>query len=280
MCDEDSLAITRRGFTVAAGAAALWPGFLEAKSGIETVGRDLIVDTPDGKADAFFAHPAKGRHPAVLIWPDIWSLRPAFRQMATRLAGAGYAVLVVNPFYRTVKAPVTTDAEKSTPEGFAKVRPLAAQLSPATVDTDTKAFFAFLDKQKAVDTRRKAGAMGYCMGGSTTLRSAAILPDRVGAGASFHGGGLATDKPTSAHLLIPKMKARFLIAVAEDDDQKNPEEKETVRTAFAAAGLPAEIEVYAGAKHGWCPPDSKVYNEAQAERAWARMLVLFKNALV
>lgn len=280
MCDEDSLAITRRGFAVAAGAAALWPGFLEAKSAMETVGNDLIVDTPDGKADAFFAHPAKGKHPAVLIWPDIWSLRPAFRQMATRLAGAGYAVLVVNPFYRAVKAPVVTVEEKNTAEGFAKVRPLAGQLSAATVDTDTRAFFAFLDKQPSVDARRKAGAMGYCMGGPLTMRSAATLPGRIGAGASFHGGGLATDKPNSPHLLIPQMKARFLIAVAEDDDQKTPQEKDTLRTAFAAANLPAEIEVYKGALHGWCPPDGKVYNEVQAERAWARMLVLFKKALV
>lgn len=280
MCDEDSLAITRRSFTAAAGAMALLPGCAEAKSGIETVGNDLIVDTPDGKTDAFFVHPAKGRHPAVLIWPDIWSLRPAFRQMATRLAGAGYAVLVVNPFYRAVKAPVLPAEEKSTPEGFAKVRPLAGQLSAATVDTDTRAFFAFLDKQASVDPRRKAGVMGYCMGGPMTMRSAAALPDRIGAGASFHGGGLATDQPTSPHLLVPKMKAHFLIAVAEDDDKKTPQEKEMLRTAFAAAKLPAEVEVYAGAMHGWCPPDSKVYNEAQAERAWSRMLALFQKALV
>lgn len=280
MCDEDSLAITRRGFTAAAGAAALWPGFLEAKTAMETTGHDLIVETPDGKADAFFAHPTKGKHPAVLIWPDVWSLRPAFRQMATRLAGAGYAVLVVNPFYRATKAPVIADGERSTPEGFAKVRPLAAQLSPATVGTDTKAFFAFLDKQPSVDTRRKAGVTGYCMGGPMMMRSAATLPNRIGAGASFHGGGLATDKPDSPHLLIPKMKAQFLIAVAEDDDQKMPQEKEVLRTAFAAAKLPAEIEVYVGTKHGWCPPGGKVYNEAQAERAWARMLVLLKKALV
>jgi carboxymethylenebutenolidase len=285
MCDERTLAdetnaMTRRGFTAAAGAAAIWPALADAKSAGETVGQDVIVKTPDGSADCYFVHPAKGRHPAVLIWPDIWSLRPAFRQMAMRLAGAGYAVLVVNPFYRSVKAPVLPDAEKSTPEGFAKVRPLAAQLSPATVESDTRAFMAFLDGQKAVNTRAKAGTMGYCMGGPMTMRTAAALPGRIGAAASFHGGGLATDGPDSPHLLIPKMKAQFLIAVAANDDQKNPQEKETLRKAFAAARLPAEIEVYAGAMHGWCPPDSKVYNHAQAERAWSRMLALFEKRLV
>jgi carboxymethylenebutenolidase len=285
MCDEKTFveqanAMTRRSFTAAAGAAVVWPGLVDAKAARETAGQEVIVKTPDGNADCYFVHPAKGRHPAVLIWPDIWSLRPAFRQMADRLAGAGYAVLVVNPFYRSMKAPVLPAAEKSTPEGFAKVRPLAALFSAKTVETDARTFLAFLDRQKAVDLRRKAGTMGYCMGGPMTMLTAAAMPNRIGAGASFHGGGLATDKPDSPHLLIPKMKASFLIAVAENDDEKNPHEKETLRKAFAISELPAEIEVYAGAMHGWCPPDSKVYNRAQAERAWSRMLVLFEKTLI
>ncbi len=225
-------------------------------------------------------HPKKGKHPAVLIWPDIWSLRPAFREMARRLAAHGYAVLVVNPFYRTTKAPVLAQEEIRTPEGFAKVRPLAQALSPETTASDAKALIAFLDKQKSVNKKRKMATTGYCMGGAMTMQTAAAVPDRVGAGASFHGGGLGTDKPNSPHLLVPKMKAQYLIAVAEDDDLKAPQEKDMVRDAFAKAGLAAEIEVYAGSKHGWCPIDSKVYDKDLAERAWTQMLALFERALV
>jgi carboxymethylenebutenolidase len=231
-------------------------------------------------ADGYFVHPASGAHPAVLVWPDILSLRPAFRQMGRRLAESGYAVLVVNPFYRKQRAPVVPEGASFADEATrAIVIPLAQSLSPATNVTDAKAFVAWLDNQPAVDKGRKIGTTGYCMGGSIVMRTAATAPDRIGAAASFHGGGLVTDKPDSPHLLVPQMQAHFLIAIAENDDQKEPEAKNTLREAFAAASLPAEIEVYAGALHGWCPPDSPVYNEEQAERAWSRLLVLLETAL-
>jgi carboxymethylenebutenolidase len=284
MCDEstmrdDAMVVTRRTFSAAAGVLAAWPGMLSAKATAQLTERDVMIETPDGSADGYFVHPARGKHPAVLVWPDIWGVRPAFRDMAKRLASAGFAVLVVNPFYRSAKAPVLPPEKKSTPEGLAIVRPYAARLSRTVIESDARAFAAFLDRQRAVDTGRPMATTGYCMGGPIVMVTAAALPGRIGAAASFHGGGLATDKPDSPHLLIPAMKAQFLAAVAENDDQKTPQEKEMLRTAFAAAGLPAEIEVYAGALHGWCPPDSRVYNEAQAERAWSRMLALFERAL-
>jgi carboxymethylenebutenolidase len=121
--------------------------------------------------------------------------------------------------------------------------------------------------------------MGYCMGGPMIMRTAAARPDRIGAAASFHGGGLVSEAADSPHLLIPQMQAQFLIAIAENDDASQPEAKNTLRESFASAGLQAEIEVYAGAQHGWCPPDSTVYHEEQAERAWSRLLALFETAL-
>jgi carboxymethylenebutenolidase len=136
-----------------------------------------------------------------------------------------------------------------------------------------------LDTQTPVNKNRKIGTTGYCMGGPIVMRTAAAVPDRVGAGASFHGGGLVTKAPDSPHLLVPTMKAQFLFAIAENDDQREPESKTVLKETFAKAGLPAEIEVYGGAAHGWCPPDSAVYNQAQAERAWSRLLVLFQKAL-
>ena len=238
------------------------------------------MQTPDGEADCYFAHPQSGRHPGVIVWPDILGLRPAFRAMGDRLAGSGYAVLVANPYYRTAKAPVVAEgATFADPETRAKVFPLARSLSPETNVTDAKAFVAFLDAQSAVDTARRIGTTGYCMGGPMTMRTAAAVPERVGAGASFHGGGLVTDDASSPHLLVPTMQASFLFAIAENDDERDPGAKTALGEAFDSAGLAAEIEVYEGAMHGWCPPDSPVYNEAQAERAWARLLALFEGAL-
>ncbi len=294
MCDETTQADTarlpmmedpfsRRGFGFVAGAAglaAMWPGILDAKTAAKLVEKDVMVKTPDGEADCFFVHPAKGKHPGVIIWPDIWGLRPAMRDMAKRLAASGYAVLVVNPYYRSVRAPVLTTEAVGSDAGFGKVRPQAMKLSATTNVTDAMAMVAFLDTQKVVNGKRKIGTMGYCMGGPMTMRTAAAIPERIGAGASFHGGGLANDKPESPHLLVPKMKAHFLFAVAENDDQKVPQEKEKLKLAYAAANLPAEIEVYAGAMHGWCPPDSRAYNQVQAEKAWGRLLALFAKALV
>ena len=255
--------------------------YLPVNANAQAVAQSYVtIKTPDGDADAYFVHPSDGKHPAVLIWPDILGLRPAFEMMGKRLAESGYAVLVVNPYYRTQKAPVVgVGASYDDPETRTAVQALAKTLSPETNVIDAKAFVQFLDKQKAVDASKKIGTTGYCMGGPIVMRTAAAIPERIGAAASFHGGGLATDADNSPHLLIPKMKARFLIAVAENDDQRDPKAKETLASSFAEAGLKAEIEVYKGALHGWCPPDSRVYNEAQAERAWSRLLVTLEEGL-
>ncbi|MEP6883238.1 MAG: dienelactone hydrolase family protein [Gammaproteobacteria bacterium] len=288
MCEQDDLdafarisgELTRRRFgemALAAGLAAVLPRLANAA---ETQGVNVEVKTPDGDADAFFVHPAKGRHPGVLIWPDIFGLRPAFRDMATRLAESGYSVLVINPFYRTQKAPTApAHPDFDDPATRQALMSLAGSLSPKTAETDAKAFVSFLDNQLSVDKKRKLGTTGYCMGGPFVLRTAAAFPDRIGAGGTFHGGGLVTDKPDSPHLLIPQMKAHFLVAIAENDDQKEPQSKDVLRDAFGKASLHAEVEVYGGAMHGWCPPDSRVYNPIQAEKAWTRMLALFGNSL-
>ncbi|HSG64191.1 MAG TPA: dienelactone hydrolase family protein, partial [Gammaproteobacteria bacterium] len=252
------------------------PSVVNAQSVTES---DVEIATPDGTCDAYFVHPASGAHAAVLVWPDILGLRTAFRMMGKRLAESGYSVLVVNPFYRQKRAPVVPDGASFADDSVRNtVFPLAQALNATTHMTDARAFIAWLDRQPSVDTSRKIGTTGYCMGGPIVMRTAAAVPDRVGAGATFHGGGLVTDQPNSPHLLVPQMKAQFLHAVAENDDERDPEAKNVLRETFAAAGLPAEIEVYPAA-HGWCPPDSAVYDETQAERAWARMLVLFENAL-
>jgi carboxymethylenebutenolidase len=241
---------------------------------------DVEIKTPDGVADAYFVHPSTGSHPGVLIWPDIYGLRPAFRQMGKRLAESGYSVLVVNPFYRMKKAPVAPEhADFDDPATRTALMALAGALNVDTALTDATAFVTYLDQQASVDKKRKMGTMGYCMGGPLTLRTAAAFPDRIGAGASFHGANLVTDKPNSPHLLVPKLKAQYLFAIADNDDKRQPDAKDALRAAFAKAQLPAEIEVYAGALHGWCPPDNKVYNPEQAEKAWGRLLATLKTAL-
>ena len=290
MCDEitqkeaeeflQRRGLSRREFTKAGAAltmAAMLPAVANA---VEVVEQDVMVPTPDGEADAYFVHPVTGKHAAVIVWPDIKGIRPAFRAMGKRLAESGYSVLVVNPYYRTHKGPIISEGEYfKDPAVRERLMPHARSLSPDTCVTDGRAFVSYLDQQAAVDTGRKVGVTGYCMTGSYTMRLAAAMPDRIGAGGSFHGGGLATDRPNSPHLLAPQMKAAFLIAIADNDDQRNPEEKVLLRKAFDDAGVEAEIEVYEGAQHGWCPPDSFVYDEALAERAWARLLVLFEKAL-
>jgi len=277
---QQSGGITRRQFgtiTTAAALATLLPRAANAQTVNES---DVTIQTPDGTADCYFVHPAKGTHPGVLIWPDIIGLRPAFRLMGKRLAESGYSVLVVNPYYRVAKAPVVgPGASFADPEIRGKLLPMARQLSAETVVTDANAFVAFLDRQGSVNTQRKIGTMGYCMGGPFTMLTAAALPDRIGAGASFHGGGLVTDSDDSPHLLVPKMQSHYLIAIAANDDERQPEAKDILKKSFKEAGLPAEIEVYEGAMHGWCPPDSRVYNEVQAERAWSRLLNLLNTAL-
>ncbi len=281
MCDEkhfedDIKRYSRREIgTIAAagvGAAILHPAIATAA---ELQKSDVTIETPDGQCDAYFVSPSTGKHPAVLVWPDIFGLRPAFREMADRLANDGYAVLVVNQFYRTKKAPTAPDGT-STPIG--DVRPLAQTLNPTTHVTDAKAFVAWLDQHGSVATDKKIGTIGYCMGGAIVMRTAAAIPERIGAGCSFHGGGLASEDENSPHLLIPKMKAHFLVAIAENDDERDPKAKDILKEAFAKANLPAEIEVYP-AGHGWCPTDTRVHDPEQAERAWNRMLELFKKAL-
>jgi carboxymethylenebutenolidase len=291
MCDLDTVEdnekyldntgrLTRRQFNqLTAGAAVMMmlPAVANAQDVMEM---DVNVTTPDGVADCYFVHPTSGRHPAVIVWPDILGLRPAFRAMGKRLAQSGYSVLVVNPFYRSAKSPVVGEgAQFSDPAIRSVVLPLAQQLNATTHASDARAFVAYVDSQSSVDTSRGIGTTGYCMGGPIIMRTAAAVPERIRAAASFHGGGLVTANPDSPHLGIPQMKADLLIAVAANDDEREPETKNVLRDAFAAAGLKAEIEVYEGAMHGWCPPDSAVYHEAQAERAWARLLVLFESAL-
>jgi carboxymethylenebutenolidase len=271
---------TRREFTAltaGAGLALLLPRAANAQDVVEA---DVEVETLDGRADGYFVHPAAGAHPGVLIWPDAMGLRPAFRMMGRRLAESGYSVLVVNQYYRNQRAPILPEGVTFQDPGVREqVMPLMGSLSPTTHLTDARAFVSYLDAQDSVDSNRMMGTMGYCMGGPITMRTAAARPDRIGAGASFHGGGLVTDAPTSPHRLAPNMRAQYLFAIAANDDESDPEAKNVLRETFAANGLAAEIEVYEGALHGWCPPDSAVYNEAQAERAWSRLLELFATAL-
>jgi carboxymethylenebutenolidase len=286
MCDQDHFEddrrqfealgqVTRRqfGVIVAAGVAMALPVVANAADVSEA---DVTVTTPDGQADAYFVHPSSGVAAGVLVWPDIFGLRPAFRQMGKRLAQSGYSVLVVNPFYRVKKAP-TADNGTQTP--IADLRPLAQALSETTQMTDAKAFIAWLDQQPSVSKTRKIGTQGYCMGGPIAFRTAAAVSARVGAVASFHGGGLVTSAPNSPHLQAATSKAQFLVAIAANDDQRSPTDKDVLKDTFAKASLQSEVEVYEGAAHGWCPPDSGVYNEAQAEKAWSRLLALYGKAL-
>jgi carboxymethylenebutenolidase len=285
MCDQDHFdndredfeargLVTRRQFgaILGAGVVMMLPSVANAVAVTES---EVTVTTPDGTADCYFVHPATGTAPAVLLWPDIFGLRPAMRQMGKRLAESGYSVLVVNPFYRAKKAPT---AEKGAATEIKALMPLMQALNETTHMTDARAFIAWLDRQPSVATNRKVGTQGYCMGGPIAFRTAAAVPDRVGAVASFHGGGLVTTTPNSPHLQAAKSNAQFLVAVAQNDDARAPKDKDVLKETFSAAGRPAEIEVYAGA-HGWCPPDSGVYNEGEAERAWGRLLALYGKAL-
>ena len=286
MCEQDQFEkdrqeyearglVTRRqfGVLIGAGMTMMLPRVVGAVAVTES---DVTITTPDGTADCYFVHPASGTAPGVLIWPDIFGLRPAFRQMGKRLAESGYAVLVVNPFYRVKKAP-TADQGGATP--IDQVRPLAQGLNETTHLTDAKAFIGWLDQQAAVAKNKKVGTQGYCMGGPMAFRTAVAMPGRIGAVASFHGGGLVTTAPNSPHTQAAATSAQFLVAIAENDDKRSPDDKTTLKDTFAKASRPAEIEVYAAA-HGWCPPDSRVYNEPLAEKAWSRLLALYSKALV
>jgi len=280
MCDQDHFQedlkkYTRRDVGVLAAAVGVAAMLPRASNAVDVKESDVNIKTPDGQCDAYFVAPSSGASAAVLVWPDIFGLRPAFRQMGKRLAESGYAVLVINPFYRTKKAPTAPNGA-ATP--IPDVLPLAQSLNATTHVTDAKAFTAWLDGRSEVSKTRKMGTIGYCMGGPMVMRTAAAVPNRVGAACTFHGGNLVTKNPDSPHLLIPHMKASFLIAVAENDDMREPDSKTVLKDEFAKAKLPAEIEVYPAA-HGWCPPDTQVYNKDAAEKAWGRMMALFGKAL-
>lgn len=282
--------ITRRDFAtllVGAGLAATVPS--AAAADLELVETDVEIKTPDGICDAAFIRPKTGSHPGVLIWPDAFGLRPSMRGIARRIASEvdGYSVLVPNPFYRMSRAPFT-DGSKfdfKNPADMAKIMPLMASVNaPGNAEKDATAYVAFLDAQKEVNKAKKIGSQGYCMGGALVMRTAAQLPDRIGAGASFHGGGLVTDKPDSPHLLAPEIKARMYFGIASSDDTKQPDAKDKLKEAFAAAKVPAEIEVYP-AQHGWCVPDMPlrdgvaIYNKPEAERAWGKLVALYRAVL-
>lgn len=289
MCDEFTAqaedanlarrGLSRRGFAALGVTIALLGCSRPAngEGGSQVRERMVSITMPGGVADAFFVHPAQGAHPGVVMWPDIAGLREAFKIMARTLAAEGYAVLVVNQYYRGGPAPVLESfSEWRTPEGQAKIAPLREQLTPDAVSSDAVAYVAFLDGEEAVDKNRGIGSNGYCMGGPFTVRTAAAVPDRVGAAASFHGGSLVTDEPDSPHRLLAKTKASYFFAVARNDDEKAPDVKTKLREAADVAGRPAEIEVYP-ADHGWCVPDSPSWDPAQADKAWERMLALYSG---
>ena len=251
----------------------------KSAKGKTTRARSVSITTTDGIADAFFVYPSKGKHPAIIMWPDIAGLRDAYKTMGTRLAEAGYAVLVVNQYYRNAPAPImATMAEWRTEAGQAKLKPMIEKMTSEAVTRDGGAFVDWLDKQPEVNKKKKIGSCGYCQGGAATIRTAATRHIRVGAVASFHGGGLATDKADSPHLLFPTMRAAMLLAIAQNDDERDPAAKDRLRAAADAAARSAEIEVYP-AQHGWCTIDAPVYDEVQSNRAWARMLALYQQYL-
>ena len=281
--DESSSGLHRRefvGLTVAAGLAATAG---PAAAALDVVETNVDIKTPDGTCDAAFFHPKTGTYAGVLIWPDAFGLRPSLRAIGRRLAAEGYSVLVPNPFYRVAKDPFTDASTVDFAKERAKITPLMASVNTVgNAEKDAIAYVAFLDNQKEVDKKKKIGVQGYCMGGPLVLRTAATIPDRIGAGASFHGGGLVSDQPSSPHLLAPKIKARLYFGIASSDDKQQPDAKVKLKEAFPAA----KIEVYANAMHGWCIPDMPpqangmpTYSKADAERAWGELLALYKSAL-
>jgi carboxymethylenebutenolidase len=283
--------ITRRDFvamTVAGGIAAATGANLIAQQ--QVVETNVDIKTADGTCDAAFIHPTSGSHPGVVIWPDAFGLRPSMREIARRLAAEGYSVLVPNPFYRVAKAPVFEDASNfnfGDPPQRAKLTPLMGSINAAgAAERDAAAFITWLDAQRQVNRSKKVGTQGYCMGGALVVKTAAAVPNRVGAGASFHGGGLVTPNPDSPHLLAPKIKARMYFGIATNDDMQQPEAKTKLKESFEAAKVSAEIEVYSQAQHGWCVTDmpkqangQPIYSKPDADRAWGKLLALYKAAL-
>lgn len=288
MCDDDihpglvvDPTVSRRTFGLMAAAVAGVAGSAAQAAAAAVVETDVEIKTADGVADAALYHPqGKGPWPAVLVWPDVMSLRPAFREMGRRLAASGYVVLVPNLYYRAKRAPVVEGAFNfANPDDRAKLTPLRATVTPEGTTRDAVAYLAFLDAQSQTDRGKKAGVQGYCMGGPLAFYTAAAVSGRIGAVATFHGGGLVTDAPDSPHLVLPRTKAEYLICVADNDDQKDPTVKDKLKAALDAAGRPSKVEVYAGANHGWTVKGGQVYDEAAAEKAWAELLALYQRAL-
>jgi carboxymethylenebutenolidase len=286
MCDDDihqglihDPTVSRRAFGLMTVVAASVAGV--ARAGAPVVEKDVEIKTPDGTADAALYYPeGKGSWPAVVVWPDVMSLRPVFRDMGRRLAAEGYVVLVPNLYYRAKKAPVIEGSFNfAVPEDRAKLTPLRATVTPEGTDRDAVAYIAFLDSLPQTNKKKKVGTQGYCMGGPLAFRTAVISPSRVGAVASFHGGGLVTDAPTSPHLTLPQSRSEYLVCVADNDDKQDPTVKDKLKAALDAAKRPNKIEVYTGAAHGWTVKGSQVYNEPAAEKAWAELLAIYKRAL-
>ncbi len=288
--DEGTSDLSRRDFiamSVAAGVVAEAAGSASAAA-MQVADTDVLIQTTDGMCDAAFIHPTTGSHPGVIIWADAFGLRPVMRDIGKRIAAEGYSVIVPNPFYRLSKAPLFDDVASfnfQNQADMAKLMPLMASINAqGAAEKDSVALIAFLDSQPQVNKAKKIGTQGYCMGGPLVMKTAAAAPDRVGAGASFHGGGVVTDKPDSPHLLATKIKARMYFGIASNDDQRQPDQKDKLREAFAAAKVPSEIEVYP-AKHGWCvadmPHDNRgpIYSKPDAERAWGKLVTLYKVAL-
>jgi carboxymethylenebutenolidase len=287
MCDEfihqgltHDPTVSRRAF-MAATAATVVLSSTGAAAQAKVVEKDVSVPMASGVSDSALFYPeGKGPWAAVLMWTDILGLRPVFREMGRRLAAEGYVVLVPNPFYRSAKAPVVDGSfDFSKPEDRAKIMPMAQLLTTDAIVSDAKAYTSFLDAQAQTDKKKKMGVQGYCMGGPAVFRTAAARADRIGAAATFHGGGLVTDKPDSPYLLIPQMKAEVLCCVADNDDKRDPSAKDKLKEAFAAAHLTATVEVFEGCNHGWTVRGSEVYNEAGAEKAWSELTALYKRNL-
>ncbi|HEY6047979.1 MAG TPA: dienelactone hydrolase family protein [Sphingomicrobium sp.] len=275
--------VTRRSFLLtltAATAAGAVPALAKDPGAKRVIEKDVAVHTADGNADAALFVPAgRGRWPAVLMWPDILGLRPVFREMGKRLAAQGYVVLVPNPFYRVQKAPIVSGPfDFNNKDDVARIMTFKQGLTDAMVDRDAAAYVSFLDAQRQTDTKRRAGVQGYCFSGPLSFRTAAVRRDRIAAVATFHPGGLVTDKPSSPHLLIPKTKAAFLVGLAKNDDEHSPKDKDVLKAAFAAAHRRASVEVFP-ANHGWCVAGSQTYDEAQAERAWAELLPFYRRTI-
>jgi carboxymethylenebutenolidase len=273
--------LDRRDFVALSVAAAATAA--TASAAAEVVETMVEIKTPDGVCDAAFIHPKTGSHPAVLIWPDAFGLRPSMRDIGKRIAADGYSVLVPNPFYRKVKAPAFDNPSAfnfSDPADMAKLQPLMASINaPGNCEKDATAYIDWLDTQKEVNKSKKIGTQGYCMGGPLVVKTCAQRPDRMGAGASFHGGGLVTNNPDSPHLLAPKIKAHMYFGIASNDDQRQPDAKTKLKEAFPTA----EVEVY-GSLHGWCVPDmpsspQPIYNKPDAEKAWAKLVALYKSSI-